>query len=192
VEVGNLWKACAKGEGKTLINVDFPVFYDNLNFGSWGIWSFRIVVQELNCPFYFEFFCFKYCTKRKKPRQMEIVVNYGLSENRVVGTHLFWFTEYVEGILCPELQCEWAIVPGVPQVLKNLVQPELCTFYPGATVRGWWWAGSSSEPSGRKLWQPNTHKVAPAPACRTVYVRADPELSVAFWTDLQKTRPWSD
>ena len=32
--VGNLGKAYDKGEGRTLINVDFPDFHDNLNFGS--------------------------------------------------------------------------------------------------------------------------------------------------------------
>jgi hypothetical protein len=37
MEDGNLRKTYAKGEGRTLINVDFPIFYDNLNFGSWGI-----------------------------------------------------------------------------------------------------------------------------------------------------------
>jgi hypothetical protein len=37
VEVGNLRKAYAKGGGRTLINVDFPDFDDNLNFGCSGI-----------------------------------------------------------------------------------------------------------------------------------------------------------
>ena len=34
MQVGNLRKACAKGEGRTLINIDFPDFDGNLNFGT--------------------------------------------------------------------------------------------------------------------------------------------------------------
>jgi hypothetical protein len=99
-----------------------------------GNLKFPYCSSGVELPFLFWLFQFQVMHKTKMPRLMENVVKYGLPVNRVIGAPPFWLLQCVQEMFCPELQFEWAIIPGVPQALKNVVQPELRTFCLRATV----------------------------------------------------------